>query len=230
LNDAITQGLILMPIKLEDRPVKSVREEVIDQLIMNYGHGKITMAAFERRLDGAMNADDNESLAELVKDLELKVDQEYVDLKKQEMTRQSSLDDNIGLSSNADIDKVFNVCSSNTRSGQWRVAKEVVMTDVLSGGSLDLTEAVFSHQITKIKVNSILSDTTIYVPENINISVNLFSIIGGIHNQAPSVHNSSAPTLLIEGYSALSSVKIKVKRTLKQRMLRLAEEMKSFLS
>jgi len=27
-----------MPVTIEDRPIKIVREEVIDQLIMNYGH------------------------------------------------------------------------------------------------------------------------------------------------------------------------------------------------
>ena len=27
-----------MPVKTEDRPIKKIREEVIDQLVMNYGH------------------------------------------------------------------------------------------------------------------------------------------------------------------------------------------------
>lgn len=47
-----------MPIKTGDRPVKNVREEVIDQLVINYGHAEITLEAFERRLDIAMDTED----------------------------------------------------------------------------------------------------------------------------------------------------------------------------
>lgn len=36
-----------MPVKTEDRPVKNIREEAIDQLVMNYGHDEITLEAFE---------------------------------------------------------------------------------------------------------------------------------------------------------------------------------------
>ena len=35
-------------VKFEDRPLEKVREETIDQLVMNYGHGELSSEAFER--------------------------------------------------------------------------------------------------------------------------------------------------------------------------------------
>ena len=38
-----------MSVAIQDRPIESVRQEVIDQLIMNYSHGEISLEAFESR-------------------------------------------------------------------------------------------------------------------------------------------------------------------------------------
>jgi len=45
-----------MSVAPQDRPIDALREETVDQLIMNYGHGKLSRAAFERRLDEALDA------------------------------------------------------------------------------------------------------------------------------------------------------------------------------
>ena len=66
-----------MPVKTEDRPIKNIREEVIDQLVMNYGHDEITLEAFESRLDRAMDTENRDELLELVVDLDLKTDQRH---------------------------------------------------------------------------------------------------------------------------------------------------------
>ena len=42
-----------MPVTPHDRPIDALRGETVDQLIMNYGHGKLSRDAFERRLDEA---------------------------------------------------------------------------------------------------------------------------------------------------------------------------------
>ena len=63
-----------MPVKTEDRPLKNIREEVIDQLVMNYAHQEITLEAFEKRLDLAIDTDDRSVLLEQVADLDLATD------------------------------------------------------------------------------------------------------------------------------------------------------------
>ena len=55
-----------MPVKTEDRPLKNIREEVIDQLVMNYAHQEITLEAFEKRLDLAIDTDDRSVMLEQV--------------------------------------------------------------------------------------------------------------------------------------------------------------------
>ena len=70
-----------MPVILEDRPIKKVREEVIDQLIFNYSHGEISNEAFERRLDQAMASQVHQEIVDLVADLELKADAGYSEQK-----------------------------------------------------------------------------------------------------------------------------------------------------
>ena len=42
-----------MSVAYRDKPIELLREEVIEQLIMNYGHGELSLGAFERRLDQA---------------------------------------------------------------------------------------------------------------------------------------------------------------------------------
>ena len=74
-----------MSVTLEDRPIETVRSEVIDQLIMNYSHGEISYEAFERRLDQAMELANHQDLVELTKDLPLAVDKAFVESKKQDL-------------------------------------------------------------------------------------------------------------------------------------------------
>ena len=54
-----------MPVVPQDRPINALREETIDQLIVNYGHGKLSLAAFERRLDEALDTQSHDRLLEL---------------------------------------------------------------------------------------------------------------------------------------------------------------------
>ncbi|MFT6206787.1 MAG: hypothetical protein ACJA0T_000691, partial [Colwellia sp.] len=51
-----------MAVNIADRPTDKVREEVVDQLVMNYSHGELSHEAFERRLDQAMAFESNEDL------------------------------------------------------------------------------------------------------------------------------------------------------------------------
>ena len=66
-----------MPVVAQDRPINALREEAIDQLIMNYGHGKLSLEAFERRLDRALDAKSHDEILELTADLDLIADKTY---------------------------------------------------------------------------------------------------------------------------------------------------------
>jgi hypothetical protein len=74
-----------MPVAYQDKPIELLREEVIDQLIMNYGHGEISLEAFERRLDEAYATGDHDVLHALTSDLTLEADQAYARRKQQQL-------------------------------------------------------------------------------------------------------------------------------------------------
>ncbi len=218
-----------MPVNPQDRPLNQVREEVIDQLIMNYGHDKLSLEAFETRLDKAMEADNADALLELTADLDLAVDQDFVTLKKEQMSSSPEYREAPIYHSEQEVDTIVQILGSSDRTGQWHVAKELQVYNVLGGGDLDFSEAIFVNKVTRVKIYSFLGSNDIFVPENINVTTNAFCILGSVKNQAPSTDSVNAPTLIIEGYSVLSSIEIKIRRTLKERFIRFADGIKSLL-
>ena len=152
-----------MPVTIEDRPIETVRSEVIDQLIMNYRHGELSYDAFERRLDQAMESQSNKELISLTEDLTLKVDKAYVESKKQDLGINYQP---AGAEETEDTDYMINIFSGNSRSGGWTVAKEIYCFSIFSGADIDFSEAKFTQGTVKVKIFSLFSGTDIFVPEN----------------------------------------------------------------
>ena len=210
-----------MSVILEDRPIEQVREETIDQLIFNYSHGVISAEAFERRLDDAMGSDSHQEIIDLVADLTLKADTKYNNNKEHQFTPSYS---------NADSDDSLNLKSilgNVKRSGQWYVPKTITVNSILGEAVLDFTDAVFQHQHVTIKLNCILGGNKIYVPENINVICKTYGIISGIENTAPSMATKQAPIITIEGIVILGSLSVSIKRTIKEKFIVFANNLKS---
>lgn len=210
-----------MSVILEDRPIEQVREETIDQLIFNYSHGVISAEAFERRLDQAMNSDSHQEIIDLVADLTLKADTQYNDNKEHQFTPSYSnpnSDDTLNLQS---------ILGNIERSGQWYVPKTITVNNILGEALLDFTDAVFQHQNVTIKLNCILGSNKIYVPENINVVCKSYGIISSIENKAPSMANRQAPIITIEGKVVLGSLNITVKKTIKEKFVAFANNLKA---
>ena len=213
-----------MTVVIEDRPTESVREEVIDQLIMNYSHGKLSYEAFERRLDNAMESSNNQEISDLASDLDLTVDKEYVDSKKRDLSI------NYVPGNTEELDYMVNIFSGSSRSGPWKVAKEIRSFSVFSGSDIDFTDAQFSTPEVRIKMFCLFSGDTIYIPENVNVISKVFCIFGGFDNNAPSTTDKNAPTIIIEGLAIFSGVTIDVKRSLKEKFISFADGLKKLFS
>ncbi|NQY34367.1 MAG: DUF1707 domain-containing protein [Alteromonadaceae bacterium] len=213
-----------MPVNIEDRPIETVREEVVDQLVMNYSHGEISYEAFERRLDTAMESQNNKEIVDLVADLDLTVDKKYIEQKTQDFSV------NYTPGETDASDKIINIFSSGSRSGAWNVAKEIHIYSFCSGADIDFTDAIFTHPTVTVKLFSLFSGDTIYVPENINIVSKAFCIVGSIDSDLSSNASPNAPTIVIEGFSIFSGVTIKVKRTIKEKFVAFADNLKKMFS
>jgi predicted membrane protein len=187
-----------MPVKLEDRPIEQVKEEVIDVLIHNYSHGIISNDAFERRLDDTLK-----------KHKEQQFSVHYSQVPAE------------------DSETLVNVLGETERSGVWIVPKEIRLFTILGGSILDFTDARFTSPSVTIKVMSILGSDKIFVPENVNVLSKAFCILGSSKNKAPSVASLHAPTINIEGVVILSELSIKLKTTMKENFVAFANKMKA---
>lgn len=201
-----------MTVEDQDRPIDVLREEVIDQLIVNYGHEELSLEAFERRLDQALASDDASELSELVADLELKVDKSYADQKREELDLDLSYDYGV----TPDVEYAINVFSGSNRNGPWNVPKEIRMLNLFGGGDIDFTEARFTHPTVRIRILTLFGGVNIYVREDINAVSKIISIFGGTDNSAPSSRRSHAPVVIVEGLVMFGGTNIKIKRSIKQ--------------
>jgi hypothetical protein len=209
-----------MPVVTRDRPIEIVREEVIDQLTMNYGHEQLSLDAFERRLDEALASNDPEELAELTADLELKVDKHYSDQKRHE------LDFDYNYEATKDVEHIINIFGGSNRGGVWNVPREIRMLNIFGGGDVDFSQAQFSHPTVRIKILTIFGGASIYVREDINTISKIASIFGGTDNSAPSNSSSGAPTIIIEGLVIFGGTDIKIKRSVKEVFLDFADRIR----
>lgn len=221
-----------MPVPPQDKPIELLREEVIDQLIMNYGHGEISLEAFERRLDQAVEAKDHLSLLQLTADLSLQVDQNYTDKKKGEFTdkKKGEFAARYDTEPTRERSYAVNIFGGSNRRGAWQVPEEIVVICLFGGGNLDFTEARFSQQTVRVRILCLFGGEDIIVSEDMNTQSNLVCVFGGVDDRGPGCGDSDAPTIIIEGLVLFGGVDIKVKKVLREHLVDFANQLKSFFS
>lgn len=210
-----------MPVKLEDRPIEQVKEEVIDVLIHNYSHGIISNDAFERRLDAIMATSSHQEMMDQIQDLNAAPD----DTLKKQKEQQFSV--NYSQAPAEGKETVVNILGETDRSGVWTVPKEIRLFTLLGGCTLDFTDARFTSPNVIVKVYSLLGSDKIFVPDNVNVLSKAFCILGTSKNKAPSIASVHAPTINIEGVIILSELNIKLKTTMKENFVAFANKMKT---
>lgn len=213
-----------MSVAIKDRPIESIREEVIDQLIMNYSHGELSLEAFESRLDLAMDSSDGVEVKALTDDLPLSVNTDYQDKKKHALGTHYQHGE--GKSS----EKITNILSSNKRGGVWHVPKEIIIFNLLGDNIIDFTQARFINPNVSIKLKCTLGNVKILVPEDVNVHVGVDCIVGSINNLSNADIVNDAPSLTIEGKVTLGNLDIKMQRPMKEKWLRFADSLKALFN
>lgn len=210
-----------MPVILEDRPIETVKEEVIDVLVHNFSHGYISNEAFERRLDTVIETKSHQTMMDQIADLESTPDETI----KKHKEQQFSVNYNEEIAEESD--SIVSILGSNDRSGQWVVPKTIRIISILGGSNIDFTDARFNSPNVKVQILSILGGDNIYVPENVNVVSKAFCVLGSIDNSAPSIASRHAPTITIEGLILFSGLDIKIKTTVKEKFIAFANQMKA---
>lgn len=210
-----------MPVNPGDKPLDALREETIDRLIMNYGHGELSLEAFQRRLDEAYDAQHNHQLIALTADLDLAVDSAYVARKRE------TLDIQADPEPADDVEYMIHVFSGGDRKGRWTPARELRVVTVFGGCDIDFSEARFAAPVTTVKMVCLFGGVNVFVREDINVTSKALCMFGGINNKAANTGGSDAPRVIIEGFVLFGGANIKVRKTMKQRMLEFADSVRA---
>ena len=213
-----------MPVNIEDRPLKNIREEVIDQLVMNYAHQEITLEAFEKRLDMAMDTADRSVLMEQVADLDLKTDNQYQKTKAEKLSKdQNYFDDD-------NHEKITRILSSSVQNGPWVTGEKISVTSVLSDFTLDFTDAIFNFPVVHINMFSLLTHDTIYVPEGVRVVCKTSNFMSSVNSKVFGSTDESAQTIIFHGKTILSAMDIKIRVTMKEKWLNFADGVKELFN
>ena len=210
-----------MPVDPLDKPIAKLREETIDQLTLNYSHGEISLEAFERRLDQALDAETNEALLPLTADLDLVVDAAFMEQKKRNFSFMADASDTVYAP------KILSIFGSTLRQGTWNVPETLRVVNTFADTTLDFDAAKFTSKTTRIKITSVFGGVKIYIPEGINVVTNVSCIMAGVKDSASGRHDVNKPTIILDGFILCSDIKIKSKKTFREKLLEFAETVKA---
>lgn len=217
-----------MPVAPHDRPIDALREETVDRLIMNYGHGKLSREAFERRLDAALDAKSHDRLLELTRDLDARIDPRYTAEKKVELGVPVEPTSTTGGTD--DTEHIINVLAGNTRKGSWHVPRTIRAVNILGGTELDFTHAHFTSDTTHLTVFCLFGGVNVRVPEGVRIVSKAVAIMSGIENRGSMSSDPQAPLLVVEGFVLFGGIDIRVKKTPKERFREFADHMRTMFT
>ncbi|OQS01523.1 hypothetical protein ACHHYP_00702 [Achlya hypogyna] len=98
-------------------------------------------------------------------------------------------------------------------AGPIVVPKRIVITVVLKGATIDLTQATFVHPVTEIKICAVLGGVKLVLPQGVRCEASGLSIFGAFRNATTSVSSASspaAPLVRITGISVMGGAKASV--------------------
>lgn len=225
-----------MPVRPEDQPLDALREETIDRLITNYGHGHLSLEAFQRRLDDAFDASDNTTLIALTGDLDLPVDNVCAAARREKLNLPESPPERSHPHGDRaeepvkDVEYMVHVFGGGDRSGEWTPARELRIITVFGGCEVDFTDARFVARPTTIKLWCLFGGVDVYVPDNASVTVNAFCLFGGVGNKARNRAGADGPRLVVEGLVLFGGADVKVRKTVKQRIQEFADSVRGAFS
>ena len=183
------------PLEWKDRPVKYLRDKVVDQLKYNLVHSHLEFDEFEQLARIAINTQSKTELLSLIEDLPVK---DTTESTKQELVPYS------------EEESIINILSSTKRKGAWSPPKHLKVTTVLGESALDFREVKLGPELRYISIGCCLGSVKIVIPQGVNVVSNVKNILGDVKvislNQGRI--DPDSPTIVINGQVILGDVKI----------------------
>lgn len=170
--------------ELEVRVSDADRERVVDLLREHAGAGRLDIEELSERIDRAYAARTAAELRELVSDLALP-------------SRRKPARWNVAVMGEA------------VRSGRWRVPRKTSVFVLMGSAKIDLRQAVLEHPETTVTVWLSMGEATIVVPEEVEVELTGFVMMGGKRLVEPQEPPSpGAPFVRVRAIGSMGEVKV----------------------
>jgi hypothetical protein len=188
------------------------REQVATLLSTAYAEGRLTREEHDERIDHLMAAKTFDDLIPITRDLVIIGTPTAV--ATPQPTSRFTIDT---TGQNPDSDKMIAIFAGVTRSGRWRVRKNIQALALFGGMDLDLRNAIFEAPVVEISGFWCFGGLDIKVPEGIDVRDQTAGVFGGtdicdIGDPAP-----GAPTLVIKGMTLFGGVTVRGPKPNKRR-------------
>ncbi len=189
-----------MSVSLEwrDKPVKYLRDKVVDQLKYNLVNDHLETDEFEQLVRLALSTQSKSELLSLVTDLPAKT----------EMAQKTQEHE---LEASRDKESMISILSASKRKGIWIPPQQLRVLTILGETEIDFRDVQLGPDLTYISLGCWLGAVKIIVPPEINVVSNVKNILGSIDNRSHARMNPNSPTIVIEGKVMLGEVTVTVK-------------------
>ena len=180
------------------------RDQVATVLSTAYAEGRLTREEHDERVDELMAAKTFDDLIPITRDLVIvaspapaavpqSVDRFTIDTKGQ----------------NRQPDKMIAIFGGASRSGKWRVRKNIQAFTLFGGMDLDLRDAIFEAPVVEISGFWCFGGLDIKVPAGIDVQDQTAGIFGGTDVRDIGEPAPGAPTLVIKGGALFGGISIR---------------------
>lgn len=185
--------------------VRDRREQIIEWLSDQFAKDALEMEEYERRIDLAHQATSAEALEQVVADLGMPA-AAPVETTRAMVPRKVELP----MVARPEQKRMFAILGGVDRKGTWIVPRDLRVTTVMGGISLDFREAVLPPGITRVHVTAIMGGVEIIVPPHVAVQCDGSAIMGGFEevHRAPVTPDPETPTLMITGFAVMGGVQI----------------------
>ncbi|MEU6283851.1 DUF1707 domain-containing protein [Streptomyces sp. NPDC047028] len=206
------------------------RERVAEVLRDALAEGRLDMAEFEERLEGAYRARTYGELAPLTRDLPVSgagsaPAVSFVKEPAEPAVRGGWTGRIVGGEGSSD--GAVAIMSGFQRKGRWTVPKRFTCFAFWGGGEIDLREADFVDREVEINCISIMGGMQVIVPPGVEVVVRGFGFMGGFeHPRGDDQAGPGAPRVVIGGFAFWGGVGVdrKVTRAERQRLKELRRQ------
>lgn len=179
--------------------MEKLRSETIKRLEYGYAHGELTLSEYEKRIETAVNSEEEGILLGLVADL-----------------KDREPEEDHPFAEDASEETISGVLSSINRKGRWTPARHNKIFVFMGSVLLDFTEADIKPGVTEFEYFTALGSIELRVPEGINVQLSGTPVLAGIENRLSHSQVPGNPTIKLHGTAFMSGIDVKPPRRKKR--------------